>query len=107
MKKLVSLFLAAVMLLASVSALAAGNYTDEMKFDDGIDLSADDSADSVERLGDHADSPYFNTLDFYNMASTDRRGRPRTGQAALQPRFADAAGVLRDLRHRPGGRHVD
>ena len=47
MKKLVSLLLAAVMLLASVSALAAGNYTDEMKFDDGIDLSADDGADSV------------------------------------------------------------
>ena len=71
MKKLVSLLLAAAMLLASVSALAAGNYTDEMKFDDGIDLSADDGADSVERLGDHADSPYFNTLDFYNMESTD------------------------------------
>ena len=71
MKKLVSLLLAAVMLLASVSALAAGNYTDEMKFDDGIDLSADDGADSVERLGDHVDSPYFSTLDFYNMESTD------------------------------------
>ena len=42
-----------------------------MKFDDGCDLSAEDGADSVERLGDHADSPYFSRLDFYNMASTD------------------------------------
>ena len=42
-----------------------------MKFDDGCDLSAEDGADSVERLGDHADSPYFSRLDFYNMTSTD------------------------------------
>ncbi|MGN1005589.1 MAG: C39 family peptidase, partial [Aristaeellaceae bacterium] len=26
---------------------------------------------SVERLGDHENSPYFSTLDFYNMTSTD------------------------------------
>ena len=48
-----------------------GNFTDEMKFDDGCDLSVEDGADSVERLGDHPDSPYFSHLDFYNMASTD------------------------------------
>ena len=71
MKKLVSLFLAAAMLLASLSALAEGNYTDDMKFDDGADLSVEDGADSVERMGDHAGSPYFSTLDFYNMESTD------------------------------------
>ena len=71
MKKLVSLFLAAAMLLASLSVLAEGNYTDDMKFDDGADLSVEDGADSVERLGDHAGSPYFSTLDFYNMESTD------------------------------------
>ncbi|MGN0794650.1 MAG: papain-like cysteine protease family protein [Aristaeellaceae bacterium] len=71
MKKLVSLFLAALLLLVSVSALADGNYTDDMKFDDGVDLSAEDGADSVERLGDHAGSPYFSTLDFYHMESTD------------------------------------
>ena len=71
MKKLVSLFLAALMLLSCACALAAGNYTDEMKFDDGADLSEADGADSVERLGDHVDSPYFSTLDFYNMTSTD------------------------------------
>ena len=71
MKKWLSIFLAALMLLASVSAMAAGNYSDEMKFDDGADLSAEDGADSVEREGDHQDSPYFSTLDFYNMESTD------------------------------------
>ena len=49
----------------------AGNYTDEMKFDDGADLSAEDGSDSTERDGDHPDSPYFNHPDFYNMESTD------------------------------------
>ena len=28
-------------------------------------------ADSVERQGDHPDSPYFTNLDYYNMESTD------------------------------------
>lgn len=28
-------------------------------------------ADSMERQGDHQDSPYFSNLDFYNMESTD------------------------------------
>ena len=64
-----------LVLCMSLSLTAAcaegGNFTDEMKFDDGCDLSAEDGADSVERLGDHADSPYFSRLDFYNMASTD------------------------------------
>ena len=57
--------------LTSAFATEAGNYTDEMKFDDGCDLSPKDGADSVERLGDHENSPYFSTLDFYNMTSTD------------------------------------
>ena len=71
MKKFLSLLLAAMLLMTSVAALADGNYTDEMKFDDGADLSVEDGADSVERAGDHPNSPYFNTLDFYNMESTD------------------------------------
>ena len=49
----------------------AGNYTDGMKFDDGIDLSEEDGADSVERDGDHADSPYFRHPDFYHLESTN------------------------------------
>lgn len=47
------------------------NYSDEMKLDDGVDISAPDGADSVERLADHPDSPYFMHPDFYNMTSTD------------------------------------
>ncbi len=71
MKKFLCFLMAACMLLTSVAALADRNFTDEMKFDDGIDLSVEDGADSVEREGDHANSPYFNTLDVYNMESTD------------------------------------
>ena len=52
-------------------SIPSGNHTDEMKIPYGTDLSAEDGADSVEREGDHAGSPYFSTLDFYNMSSTD------------------------------------
>jgi hypothetical protein len=48
-----------------------GNFTDEMKIPYTFDLSPEDGADSVERSGDHADSPYFNRYDFYNAESTD------------------------------------
>lgn len=48
-----------------------GNYSDEMKIQHSTDISPEDGADSVERDGDHADSPYFSRLDFYNMESTD------------------------------------
>lgn len=71
MKKLIVWLLVLCMSLSLSSAFATegGNYTDEMKFDDGCDLSPDDGADSVERLGDHQGSPYFSNLDFYNMES--------------------------------------
>ena len=71
MKKLIVWLLVLCMSLSLSSAFATegGNYTDEMKFDDGCDLSAEDGADSVERLGDHQGSPYFSNLDFYNMES--------------------------------------
>lgn len=42
-----------------------------MKIPYALDLELEAGADSVERLGDHVDSPYFNRLDFYNMESTD------------------------------------
>ena len=72
MKNWIVWLLVLCMSLSLATACAeGGNYTDEMKFDDGCDLSAEDGADSVERLGDHADSPYFSRLDFYNMTSTD------------------------------------
>ena len=69
MKKLMVWLLVLCMFLTAFAA--AENYTDEMKFDDEIDLSEEDGADSVERLGDHEDSPYFKHPDFYNMISTD------------------------------------
>ena len=71
MKKMILWLLVLCMTLTAFSVLAEGNYTDEMKFDDGMDLSEEDGADSVERLTDHADSPYFRHPDFYNMTSTD------------------------------------
>jgi len=46
------------------------NFTDEMKIPYTIDLSEEDGADSVERLGDHKESPYFKSNDYYNMEST-------------------------------------
>ncbi len=46
------------------------NFSDEMKIPYGVDLH-EYGADSVERMGDHEDSPYFTSPDFYNMTSTD------------------------------------
>jgi hypothetical protein len=48
-----------------------GNYTDEMKIPYTVNLDTEYGADSIERMGDHKDSPYFNTMDFYNMEGTD------------------------------------
>jgi len=56
---------------ASDTNTAEGNYSDEMKIEYAVDLSPEDGADSVEREGDHVNSPYFSNLDFYNMESTD------------------------------------
>ena len=75
MKQFVSLILAfALFAYAAPLAFAentSGNYTDEMKIPYTVDLSEADGADSVERQGDHVDSPYFSRLDFYHMTSTD------------------------------------
>jgi hypothetical protein len=48
----------------------SGNYSDEMKIPYGTDIE-EYGADSVERDGDHKDSPYFNRVDFYNAKSSD------------------------------------
>ena len=50
---------------------AAENFSDEMKIPYAMDLSPEDGADSVERAGDHENSPYFAHPDVYNMESTD------------------------------------
>ena len=42
-----------------------GNHTDEMKMEYRTNYN-DSGANSVERKGDHSDSPYFYDKDFYN-----------------------------------------
>lgn len=49
---------------------AAGNYTGEMKMEYRANY-ADGGANSVERQGDHPDSPYFYDVDFYNAVPTE------------------------------------
>ncbi len=78
MKQLIVFTLVMAMLFSATTALGeaavqlqGGNYQDEMKIPHTADLSPDDGADSVERMGDHPGSPYFNRLDFYNMEDTD------------------------------------
>ena len=56
---------------AAAAAATHGNYSDEMKIPHAFDLDPEAGADSAERAGDHADSPYFSRLDFYNMTSTE------------------------------------
>ena len=53
------------------AAEKTASFTDEMKIPYAMDLSPEDGADSVERLGDHQDSPYFAHPDYYNMESSD------------------------------------
>ena len=56
---------------AEVSANTTSNFTDEMKIAYQNDLDPEDGADNTEREGDHQNSPYFTSLDYYNMESTD------------------------------------
>lgn len=49
---------------------ATGNYTNEMKMEYRTNY-ADAGANSVERKGDHPDSPYFYDVDFYNATPTE------------------------------------
>lgn len=53
------------------ASTTTGNFSDEMKITNPVDLSSVDGADSVERDGDHKDSPYFAHPDFYHMKSTE------------------------------------
>lgn len=75
MKRLI-VFVLTLAMVFSIACVAnaeerpSGNYTDEMKIPHVSDLD-EYGADSVEREGDHVDSPYFSTLDYYNMESTD------------------------------------
>lgn len=90
MKKTVTLALTILLVLGLMSACAndtpahnaenaentdpitnAENFSDEMKIPYATDLSPEDGADSVERTGDHENSPYFAHPDVYNLESTD------------------------------------
>ncbi len=69
MKK-IFVYVLALSLLVGCSRTQSGNYTDEMKMEYKVNLD-EYGANSVERDGDHKDSPYFKSLDVYNMTSTD------------------------------------
>lgn len=85
MKKTVTLALTSLLVLGLLSGCgandtpadnaeepkAAENFSDEMKIPYAMDLSPEDGADSVERQGDHENSPYFVHPDVYNLESTD------------------------------------
>lgn len=65
------ILIAALCFVAGCSPSSGGsNYSDEMKIAYGRDLS-EYGADSIEREGDHEDSPYYSQIDPYNMESTD------------------------------------
>ena len=49
---------------------SGGNFTNEMKMPITYDYN-DDGANAIDRQGDHKDSPYFSSVDFYNAKSTD------------------------------------
>ena len=72
MKKIIVCFLLVAGLCAcsQKEETSSKNFTDEMKIAYTVDLDKD-GADSVEREGDHQDSPYYTSLDYYNMKSTD------------------------------------
>lgn len=79
MRKLIVFALVSVLLFGTVSVLAEAApvleipsvYSDEMKIPYTVDLSPADGANSVERKGDHWNSPYFRHPDFFNMEDTD------------------------------------
>ena len=72
MKKIIVCFLLVAGLCAcsQKEETSSKNFTDEMKIAYTVDLD-EYGADSVERDGDHQDSPYYTSLDYYNMKSTD------------------------------------
>lgn len=71
-------------------------FPDEMKIPYAVDLSPEDGADSVERLGDHEDSPYFAHPDYYNMESSDTL-TILTGFETMQQTSEWACGVTSSL----------
>ena len=56
--------------LGAQTGEATGNYSNEMKMEYRTDY-ADGGANTVERNGDHEDTPYFYHVDFYNAKTGD------------------------------------
>mgnify|MGYP001705556692 CR=1 FL=1 len=81
---------------ATPSAARSAAFTDEMKIPHAVDLSPEDGADSVERLGDHAHSPYFAHPDYYHMQSSDTL-TILTGFQTMQQTSEWACGVTSTL----------
>ena len=78
MKKVLAITIAMLMVLGVFNGCSAENkmieitsVNDEMKIPYTCDLDPEYGADSVERDGDHTDSPYFKAPDFYNMKPTE------------------------------------
>ena len=69
---IIALFLGVVggLLLGSNLWNNGGNHSNEMKMEYRTNY-ADGGANTVERMGDHKNSPYFNRVDFYNAKSED------------------------------------
>ena len=78
MKKLTVVLVVAALLiggaggwfLGAQAGEATGNYSNEMKMEYRTDY-ADYGANTVERNGDHEDTPYFYHVDFYNAKTGD------------------------------------
>lgn len=66
------MFLIALALLMVIGILTGcTKFHDEMKLPYTCNLDPEYGADSIERDGDHPDSPYFQHPDFYRMKSTE------------------------------------
>lgn len=64
-------FLCLVLSLSLFTGVLGENFSDEMKIPYTADLSPEDGADSVERIGDHNNSPYYKHPDVYNLTGSD------------------------------------
>lgn len=64
-------FLTVLAFLTAAACAHRGNYSEEMKITGRKTLSQTHGAKAAERTGDHKDSKYFSTMDFYNLKPSD------------------------------------
>ena len=65
-----------IILIAAIGAVISnfskrGNFSNEMKLPNEVNLSLDSGANYNERSRDHKSSNYYSTIDFYNSKSND------------------------------------